>query len=135
MLRGSAVVELAAGPAMVVTTRDFSLGSLSALNVNSNVLVIDYSATPNDSPYGTLVDQLKNGLTCLGGTGYHGIQSTVVAVNAIAGTMMAVIDNGEPPHQRQHHQHRQRQGYPGQVRHHLLHVARRHQRRRKSERQ
>ncbi|MBC7782471.1 MAG: fibronectin type III domain-containing protein [Burkholderiales bacterium] len=90
---GSAAGEIAVGPASLVSTKSFDLGSLGKFNVNSNVLLIDYSATPTSSPYTYMVDKLRHGLTYLGGDGL-GVGLQTEFVTAVQGTTLGVVDNG-----------------------------------------
>ncbi|MBC7782905.1 MAG: fibronectin type III domain-containing protein, partial [Burkholderiales bacterium] len=90
---GSAAGEIAVGPASLVSTKSFALGNLSKFNVNSNVFLWDYTATPTNSPYLSVVDAMSNGITTLAGSDVSG-QPPSELVTAVNGTSLSVVDNG-----------------------------------------
>ncbi len=105
-IKTSGAVVIASGASIEVAANGTSLGvskvkslSLAAMGANytlklelhDNDLIIDY--TSGSSPYATTVDQVKKGLSLLGGNG-QGIASDRVDDQTIAGTMLGVVDNG-----------------------------------------
>ncbi len=106
--QGAAAVSISSGAVLEVSANGTSSGvsrirSLSIASsggdytgkyeLHDNDLVIDYSAS--SSPYTATVDQVKKGLTLLGGNG-QGITSDTVDAQTLPGTMLAVVDNGDP---------------------------------------
>ncbi len=65
-------------------------GYAGMIDLHDNDLIIDYSGS--SSSYSLVLDRVKSGLTLLGGNG-TGIASTVVDLQTIPGTMLAVVDN------------------------------------------
>ncbi len=63
------------------------------LELHDNDLVLDYTGSP--SLYTQTIDQVRSGLQLLGGNGY-GITSQQVDLQSLPGTMLAVVDGGDP---------------------------------------
>ncbi len=69
-------------------------GSGSKLQLHDNDLILNYGT--GASSYNATVNLVKAGLTLLGGTGTTGITSAEVDSQTIPGTMLAVVDDGNP---------------------------------------
>ncbi len=69
-------------------------GAGSHIEIHNNDMVLDYGANP--STYTDVVNKVKSGLVLLGGTGTEGISSVEVDAQTVAGTMLAVVDDGDP---------------------------------------
>ncbi len=63
------------------------------IELHNNDLISNYGAGPSN--YNSIVSQIMSGLTLLGGSG-AGIGSAEVDSQAVPGTMLAVVDNGDP---------------------------------------
>ncbi len=64
------------------------------IDLHDNDFVLDYYSYPS-SPFSSVLNLVKQGLVLLGGTG-NGIGSTEVDNQTIPGTMLAVVDDGDP---------------------------------------
>ncbi len=93
---GAKLEVLANGGASGVTSiSSFTLsGAGSHMELHDNDLVVDYGMNP--SAYTDIVNHVKNGLVLLGGAGTDGITSAEVDAQTVAGTMLAVVDDGDP---------------------------------------
>ncbi len=88
-------VPLNGGSSAVTSISSLSTtGAGSHIQLHDNDLVLNYGANP--SSYTDTVNQVKSGLVLLGGTGTEGIASTEVDNQTVAGTMLAVVDDGDP---------------------------------------
>ncbi len=98
-ISGSSIVNIAsasnsAGVSQIKSLNIASNGSgdfLGKLELNNNDLVVDYTAEA--TPYSAVVNMVQKGLTLLGGNGM-GIASQSVDAQMLAGSMLAVVDNG-----------------------------------------
>ncbi len=70
-----------------------SISSTGKLDLNDNDLIIDYGA--GNTPIQAINQLVKSGLTLLNGNGY-GIGSSLVDAQNTGGTMLAVVDDGDP---------------------------------------
>ncbi len=90
----SAEITQSGGASSVSAVKTLTIGSTSSkLELHDNDLIVEYGANP--SSYTTVVNQVKSGLVLLGGTG-SGIASSEVDNQTVAGTMLAVVDDGDP---------------------------------------
>ncbi len=69
-------------------------GAGSRIELHDNDLISNYGAGPSN--YNDIVNHVKSGLVLLGGTGTEGIASAEVDAQTVAGTMLAVVDDGDP---------------------------------------
>ncbi|MGC4005088.1 MAG: hypothetical protein QM811_19030 [Pirellulales bacterium] len=82
------------GASSVSVVKTLNIGTTSSkLELHNNDLVVDYGVNP--SAYTSVVNKVKSGLVLLGGSG-SGIASTDVDNQTVPGTMLAVVDDGDP---------------------------------------
>ncbi len=91
---GAKVEVLTSGNAASVTrVKSVNTNASGFIELNDNDMVIDY--TGSSTNYTDTVNKVKSGLVLLGGTG-TGIGSTIVDNQTVGGTMLAVVDDGDP---------------------------------------
>ncbi len=86
-------VTLGGGSTGVVSSSGLSISG-GKIELHDNDLVNNYGAGPSN--YTDVVNAVKSGLVLLGGTGTTGIGSAEVDAQTVAGTMLGVVDNGDP---------------------------------------
>ncbi len=92
---GTVVTVAANGSATGVSViNNLNLNATSKLELHNNDLVVDYGANPTE--YTNVVNHVKNGLALLGGAATSGIGSFEVDNQTVGGTMLAVVDDGDP---------------------------------------